>query len=65
MPKEITEESEFVEIAKTRASSCRIKRVGDVVKLKLRTPKHLFTFKTTPAKAEDLLKQIEIEQIEL
>ena len=65
MPKEITEESEFVEIAKTRASSCRIKRVGDVVKLKLRTPGHLYTFKTTADKAESLLKSLEIEQIEI
>ncbi len=65
MPKEITDESEFIEIAKTLASSCRIKRVEGMVKLKLRTPKHLYTFKTTAEKAESLLKSLEIEQIEI
>jgi hypothetical protein len=65
MPVEIFDEKEFLEIAKSRADLCRIKKSKDTVKLKLRTPKHLFTFKTTPANAEELLKQIEIEQIEL
>jgi hypothetical protein len=65
MPVEIFSEKEFLEIAKDRATLCRIKKVKDVVKLKLRTPKHLYTFKTTPEKAEALLKEIEIEQVEL
>ena len=65
MPKQIFDEKEFLEIAQTRASECRIKRTKDAVKLKLRTPKHLYTFKTTPEKAEALLKEIEIEQVEL
>ena len=65
MPVEIFEEAEFIKIAQESADLCRIKKSKDVVKLKLRTPKHLFTFKTTPAKAEELLKQIEIEQVEL
>ena len=65
MPIEIKDEDEFLKIAKEKASECRIKKVKDVVKLKLRTPKHLYTLKTTPARAEALLKQIEIERIEL
>jgi hypothetical protein len=65
MPKEIKDEKEFLEIAKTRASECRIKKAGDSVKLKLRTPKTLYTYKTTSENAEILLKQIEIERIEL
>lgn len=65
MPMEITDENKFVELAKTRASSCRIKKVGDVVKLKLRTPSMLYTYKTTSDKAEKLLKTLEIEQVEL
>jgi hypothetical protein len=66
MPKEITDEKEFIEIAKSRATVCRIKKLkNDVVKLKLRTPKTLFTFKTTAAKAEEMLKTLEIEKVEL
>ena len=65
MPIEIFDEKKFLEIAKTEAHLCRIKKVKDVVKLKLRTPKHLYTYKTDSVKAEALLKEIEIEQVEL
>ena len=65
MPKQIFDEKEFLEIAQTRASECRIKRTKTAVKLKLRTPKHLYVFKTTPEKGEVLLREIEIQQIEL
>ncbi len=65
MPKEIFSEEEFLNIAKTLAVECRIKKSGDNVKLKLRTPKHLYTYKTETRKAESLLSQIEIEKIEL
>jgi hypothetical protein len=66
MPMEIKDEKQFLEIAKSRASVCRIKKLkNEVVKLKLRTPKTLYTFKTTSAKAEELLKNLEIERVEL
>ncbi len=65
MPKEIFNEEKFLEIAKSLAIECRIKKTGDIVKLKLRTPKHLYTYKTETSKAESLLSQIEIEKIEL
>jgi hypothetical protein len=66
MPSEITDEKQFVEIAKSRASVCRIKKLKNgVVKLKLRTPKTLYTYKTTSEKAEEILKGIEIERVEL
>ena len=65
MPKEIFKEEEFLNIAKSLAVECRIKKSGDKVKLKLRTPKHLYTYKTETSKAESLLSQIEIEKIEL
>jgi len=64
MPKEIFSEEEFLNIAKS-ATECRIKKTGDIVKLKLRTPKHLYTYKTDTTKAESLISQIEIEKIEL
>lgn len=65
MPREIFDENEFLEIARTRASLCRIKRTKDAVKLKLRTPKTLYVYKTTPEKAEVLLRNVEIQQVEV
>ncbi len=65
MPTELFNEEEFLDIAQNRALECRIKKSGDTVKLKLRTPSKLFTFKTNSATAEKLLNQIEVEQIEM
>ena len=64
MPKEIFDEEKFLELAEF-AVHCRVKRVKDKVKLKLRTKKTLFTLKTSPESAENLLKQITCEVIEL
>ncbi len=64
MPKEIFEEESFLELAE-KSFHCRVKRVKDVVKLKLRTKKTLYTFKTDPDTAENLLKQINCDVIEL
>jgi hypothetical protein len=41
-----------------------VKRLKDTVKLKLRTPKQLYTIQVDPVKAADLLKQIRCEVIE-
>jgi len=64
MPKEIKDQKEFLEIAPI-AIECRVKRTGDVVKLKLRTRRALYTFKTDPKTAEQLLKAIECPVREL
>ena len=64
MPIEIFEESEFLEKAKT-ADSCRVKRSGEVVLLKLRSKKYLYVYKTTPSKADILTSKINLEIIEL
>ena len=63
MPKELTDEKEFVTISE-RAVECRVKRLQDIVKLKLRTQRQLYTFKVDPTKAAELLKQIKCEVIE-
>ncbi|MFX1513831.1 MAG: hypothetical protein ACFFCQ_14700 [Promethearchaeota archaeon] len=60
MPAELTSVEEFVEIAK-RASKCLVKRHGDVIKLKLRTKKRLYTYKTSPSEAERLISGLNIE----
>jgi ferritin-like protein len=63
MPSELTDTEEFVKISE-RATECRVKRLKDIVKLKLRTPKQLYTIRVDPNKAAELLKLIRCEVIE-
>lgn len=60
MPTEVQDVDEFVEISE-RAEYCIIKRLKETVKLKLRTPKKLYTLKTDPAKAEEIIKKLACE----
>lgn len=63
MPSEIANTEEFVKISE-RASECRVKRLKDVVKLKLRTASQLYTIRLDPDKAAEVLKQVKCEVIE-
>lgn len=63
MPSEVTDADEFMRLS-ARAVECRVKRLKDIVKLKLRTPKDLYTIKVDPEKAAEMLKQIRCEVIE-
>jgi len=60
VPSEIFDSEKFVEIS-GRAEYCAVKRLKDVVKLKLRTPKMLYTLKVEPAKAEEVIKKLQCE----
>jgi hypothetical protein len=60
VPVEISQVEEFVKLS-TNATTCRVKRLKDVVKLKMRTPNKLYTIKLEPPVAEDVLKQIRCE----
>lgn len=60
MPSEIFDTEKFVEISE-RAEYCLVKRLTDVVKLKLRTSKVLYTLKVEPAKAEEIIKKLRCE----
>lgn len=64
MPQEIFDAQEFLEISK-RAKECRIKRLGDTIKLKLRTSKRLYTIKLPKGEAEALLNNIRCEKVEV
>lgn len=57
MPTEIFNKEEFLNLAQ-RASECRVKRLKDVVKLKLRTPRQLYTIKVDEETAEEIIKEI-------
>ncbi len=60
MPTEIFDIDKFVEISE-RAEYCAVKRLKDVVKLKLRTSRMLYTLKVDPAKAEEVIKRLRCE----
>ncbi len=60
MPTEISDVEEFIQLSE-KANYCAVKRLKDVVKLKLRTPRMLYTLKTDPTKAEEIIKRISCE----
>ncbi|MEM1586006.1 MAG: 50S ribosomal protein L38e [Candidatus Bathyarchaeia archaeon] len=62
MPAEISDAKKFIELSE-KAKYCIVKRLKkeNIVKLKLRTQRMLYTLKVDPAKAEELLKQIKCE----
>ena len=57
MPEEIFDVDQFVHISE-RAEHCDIKRLKKTVKLKLRTPKRLYTLKVEPTRAEEIIKKL-------
>ena len=60
MPEEIFDVDKFVEISE-RAECCDIKRLRRMVKLKLRTPRKLYTLKIDPTRAEEVVKKLRCE----
>ncbi|MEM0011210.1 MAG: 50S ribosomal protein L38e [Candidatus Bathyarchaeia archaeon] len=62
MPAEIFDAKKFIELSE-KAEYCVVKRLKkeNIVKLKIRTPRMLYTLKVDPAKAEEILKQVKCE----
>ncbi|MEM2273273.1 MAG: hypothetical protein QXX56_03535 [Candidatus Bathyarchaeia archaeon] len=62
MPAEISDVKKFIELSE-KAKYCIVKRLKkeNLVKLKIRTRKTLYTLKVDSAKAEEILKQIKCE----
>ena len=60
MPTEISDNEKFIEIS-GRAEYCAVKRLRDVVKLKLRTSRQLYTLKVEPIRAEEVIKKLQCE----
>lgn len=60
MPSEIFDIQQFIAISE-RADYCAVKRTKDVVKLKLRTSRRLYTLKVEPVKAEEIIKKLQCE----
>ena len=64
MPKELKNSEQFQELM-PKAVELRVVRGKDSVKLKLRTPEVLYTYKTNEDEADDIIKSVkEIEVIE-
>lgn len=60
MPAEITDADKFITIS-GNAQYCSVKRLKNIVKLKLRTAKTLYTLKVEPPKAEGIIKRLQCE----
>lgn len=64
MPKELKSSEQFQELM-PKAVELRVVRGKDTVKLKLRTPEVLYTYKTNEDEADDIIKSVkEIEVID-
>ena len=60
MPAEVTNVEKFIQLSE-HAAYCAVKRLPRTVKLKLRTPRLLYTMKTDPTKAEEIIKKLSCE----
>ncbi len=64
MPSEILDVEKFVTLS-AKAKYCSVKRLKEIVKLKLRTPNMLYTLKVEPLKADEVIKKLKCEIQEL
>jgi large subunit ribosomal protein L38e len=64
MPIEIFNQEKFIELSNI-AKECKIKKNRDNTKLKLRTPKYLYTIKLDHESAEELVKKLNCSTIEI
>jgi len=60
MPSEITDVDKFVAMS-AKAKYCSVQRLKDTVKLKLRTPRRLYTLKIEPVRADEIIKRLQCE----
>ena len=63
MPKELKSKEEFEKLLKS-ATEVRVSRDGEEAKIKLRTKEALYTFKTTGAEADSLVKGLKTPLVE-
>ena len=64
MPSEVTNADQFIDLSEG-ALECRVKRAQDLVKLKLRTPKQLYTHKVKVERADDVIKRLKCDIVEV
>jgi hypothetical protein len=64
VPSEVAEREHFMKLSE-KAAHCRVVRQGDEVKLKLRTPRRLYTMRLDASEAEVVLKELKCKVFEL
>ncbi|RLG75016.1 MAG: hypothetical protein DRO23_05025 [Thermoprotei archaeon] len=64
MPVEIHDKEEFVKIS-DKAIDCRVKRLGEYVKVKLRTKRKLYTIKVKVDEADELIGRLKVKCTEI
>lgn len=64
MPIEIRDKEEFVKIS-DNAIDCMVKRLGDYVKVKLRTKRKLYTIKIKADEADELIGRLKVKCTEI
>jgi ferritin-like protein len=64
LPKEIFDADEFLALA-AKAEVCKVKKLGEYTKLKLRTGRYLYTIKLEASEAESLLSRINCSKEEV
>jgi hypothetical protein len=64
MPRELKSKEEFDRLLEG-ATEVRVVRDGDEAKVKLRTKKELYTFKTTSAEADLIVKGTKLPVVEI
>ena len=64
MPKEIFDEESFLKLSES-ATNCIIKRNLNKTKLKLRTPRYLYTIVLDSSNADELVRKINCPLIEV
>jgi hypothetical protein len=57
---EIIDIDKFVQLSE-KASYCNVKRLKDVVKIKIRTPRTLYTLKVNFTKVDEIIKKLHCE----
>jgi len=60
MPSEITDVDKFVAMS-AKAKYCSVQRLKNNVKLKLRTPRQLYTLKIETLRADEIIKRLQCE----
>ena len=64
MPVEIFDKERFIELSE-KATECTIKKNKDNTKLKLRTPRYLYTIKLAPSEADELAGKLSCPTTEI
>jgi len=64
LPVELSDSEEFIRLSEL-ATECRVKRLQEIVKLKLRTPSRLYTIRLDAGKADEVLKRLKCEVVEV